>query len=765
MQSRFHIVGVEDQIETDSTSILEMEMQRELLDKAEPTIRKHVQYRYKQKQLCFYEVERMIFCRALTNVSVHVVSLLAVLLEGEFLRNHLDWPTYRDPRRTIILARNNCISDCLDQLFFMKGAKYEGQEIEPRMFLDLDAMLFVRAEHAVAAFGEQIDLYYDRFESIVQKGLIAWFYSGNSSSIRQRITTRLVHSDGPTTNAKVFEQDYDYVSMAHAQRGLSTPRAIIGAIAKEIKTFTDRISGVDYRPSESAIANVLGKWSANIVKSRSYVKDPMDNEKIKVLLSLTGEQREMPKLHISGMYVLFHRSIIEATESVIDGRTVMVNLFKKVLNSAYQVPRTLVFDNDPRHPFLRNLIHTDPPADAEPLMVTMGASINPICKDLLGDLGLDMSDNQAIRTHIIESDIDEYGQTKRSELLHITGSVVSGRARDIDVFNFEYEDEAFQEDPTELTRVPDVAHHQRAKAKGYFLGKPIRKTFNFENHVLNKVQIKDVYHKLDLTQDELEQTDDFDARITTSYEDVDFDAQFYIIGHGPTGRPIYHWERLGITRAHYKRSLCFNPYVVNDRLNCTTYLKKNWHPYDPEALKYKVDVNFDKVLSMIKSGELLKNDRIKCTDDLRDAMGKIKWHNRVNVNGEYILSSPSTIGAIARNLNSNSNGNGAAIIAKRARDNQDQEFNKRARAAAERAVVNISSRTTTTTSAITYNPRSEPALEVIDDESSVIFYDDDDDDALAESYASADEEEEEDDDDEEGEPMSIDAWEKRNSKK
>ncbi len=713
VQSRFHMRNLESTaggVEP-GNSILEMEMQGQLLDRTESKIEQHMNYRYTQKQLLFFELEHLIHIGAFTDVSTHMIAILAVMAEKAFANKGLEWPNFRDPRRTIILARNNAISGVLDRLFFTEGAKYKGRRIEPEMLQEIDNALYVNSEHAVAAFGEHIDLYYDRFETIVHAGLIAWFKSGNQNDWKTRIARRVgvVLEDG---KSKMFEFDWNFVFMQHNQRtGLTNPRHVFHVVAAQLKNFTDRLPNVDYHPGVAAIGAVLYKWSTQIVNSKSY-KHMEDVSGVAVRIDRETETRDMPKIKIDGANVLMHRSIFENAEDIASARDVLIDMFKATFGTQYQSPHTFAFDNDPKTPYIRNVIHTRPGPSAKPLVISMGTSINPTCKDILGDIGADMSDNLMTRDLIIEQDLDEWAQLLRSEAVGITEEPISRDFLGIDVFDLKFDEDELEasdydddDDVDDEEEEDELAVHARemdnlfasggsddddesattttttSRARnprrrvndvlGHFVGTPIRKTFNLENRVMSAVQVLGTYRKLDLTDSDIQASKDFDAGFGEKYEDYDFDPAEYVVDT-VNDQPVYHWEYLTttlqkyyieqmnasrkkkktkaseplpvITKEDYKTRLRFTPWVENDLLNLTVYKGRKWRPYDPQALKYKVNAAYETMLKSITKGNLLESASIKNSEGLQS----MKFYNRrLTPEGNWVIKNRPTIGQVA----------------------------------------------------------------------------------------------------------------------
>lgn len=274
--------------------------------------------------------------------------------------------------------------------------------------------------------------------------------------------------------------------------------------------------------------------------------------------------------------------------SKVFGRHAVKNAIVSILTKKKQLPMRLIFDIDNRTGHISNIIEVtqDQIDKGEPLLIPSPIRMDKMCELLLSDKqGLD--DMRKAELILINTDLNSYGLAERNKLLYITRDIINPSYKEIDFFSRvvqgdeeDEEDEEEEEDDKKVqfdvttTPMDHVANSQQdvfdkfddqttpqqqrlrptspsAKKKKtkirktqersylatdedyeengcYFLGRPIRRTFNIDEMVKNT----DIRKRLERIMDELDQP---------SLEDIEKEVAYIqeIGGYENDTRPLF----------------------------------------------------------------------------------------------------------------------------------------------------------------------------------------------------------------------------------
>lgn len=236
-------------------------------------------------QLMMMELEKLIQCRIIEAPTLDAANLFMILFIKELKKSGIDMAKTRDVVRTILLARIKCMIDAIQSTFFFPGGKHYGKEIQPWHFLDLEPLLFVTTQHIVSAIGEQIDLFYDSYESQVLNFFrLEWAYrrthktdwtflrSGDSH------TKQIIYNYNYATweyTTKDFNEFFDKYTK-HVTSAINLKdQGYFPLIWKEMPPAFKKCADMSLKeiPSKAIIINTMKEWSKRRHLASMYSKE------------------------------------------------------------------------------------------------------------------------------------------------------------------------------------------------------------------------------------------------------------------------------------------------------------------------------------------------------------------------------------------------------------------------------------------------------------------------------------------------------------
>src|SRR6185369_7254940 len=118
--------------------ILELKLQEMMQTEIEKNERKDENFRSHLLQAMVYEVERLIYLGALTEVSTHVAMVVLLIMERHLAKIGVKFSEPRSFIRTLLLCRINTIVRAIIYVYFLPtGVNYK-KPITPESYLELD---------------------------------------------------------------------------------------------------------------------------------------------------------------------------------------------------------------------------------------------------------------------------------------------------------------------------------------------------------------------------------------------------------------------------------------------------------------------------------------------------------------------------------------------------------------------------------------------------------------------------------------------------
>lgn len=455
MRRRWHLGHFDERFGV-NRAIIELELMSLILNDSEKSFRTKLNREHHLLQALVFEVEKLIHCRGLTNVSMHVAMVIILYLSNEMHVNNMPEPNPSMFTRVLILARINCILDAIDNTFFTKGAKFAGKPIEVWMLKHLDRKLYCTAQHVVSALGETIELMIDPSELIVRRCLKYMHQNGDNGSRPYRQLRQFV--DGPDNAAQRIidtgtDNSNDYIAAVinnapaisastnfgvkgnnkHAVRTPPVCKPDYNYIAFpkkmdkcSLKVLATRISSVadnldprpPYRPSSDVVHDILIAWKQRKIDSYNWAEttpgfppEEIIDERVKPgshHLIIDNEQR----YHV-------HTKFIMSCDDSHTPKDFIQNVIVDLFSRKHQLPQSFCFTPNECDPHIRDMIHV--PGEINNKMITIPSvvRVTSIERSMLSGVG-DYGDiNRTYKNYFVDYDLDTWGLMRRNETLYI----------------------------------------------------------------------------------------------------------------------------------------------------------------------------------------------------------------------------------------------------------------------------------------------------------------------------------------------------------
>lgn len=467
MRRRWHIAHFDERFGL-NRAIIELELAGLILNETEKASRKKLDREHHLIQTMIFEVEKLIYCRGLTDVSMHVAMVILLYISNEMHQSGRPEPNSSMFQRILVLARINCILDALENTFFAKGAKYAGKRITVQSFKELDRKLYCCAQHVVSALGETLELLIDPAEPIIRRGLkyIHEFAELETNYQRfrrcgKRKPTQPLFDD--TTDPQQQQQQQQYVgsgqntnemfqNIATMGGNIERRRRILQGVSnKQTKeNYVDGPDNIDYnyvcfykkpsiealatrllntfpilepkpdfKPSSDVIKEVIRAWKNRQIKSKNFVgvqhadgymiarEDPNSQETIKPICLETD------------LYIFVHCKFLNTEEK--SSSDYVSNIIKDIFSKKCQLEQYFCFNPDTNHPHIRNILHVTGETEQSTGYITVPSviQIKAIERSILSGIGNYNDMYRQYKRFTIDSDLDTWGLKERNKVLYI----------------------------------------------------------------------------------------------------------------------------------------------------------------------------------------------------------------------------------------------------------------------------------------------------------------------------------------------------------
>lgn len=590
IKSRFHILNIANRVKpfrttTDSKTAEYMAGDR-LDDEKQKFRREQV-----QKDWFIFHIERLIAIGVLDQPSWEIGWFFMTLLSRTLNEKGIIHDDVRVNYCINVLARQNLIRECVEKLWFHKGAKYNGKKIEFEQFLDLDPMLTLNTGVIVAAIGESYDRIINPAADTVRKCIKQLFQEEDRNCrfmIRKKIQKK--DSDRPSRRSCF---DYNWIRFPF---GIN-PDIFYDKICAVSNRFEDGISLTKY-----IIQEVFGKWSECRIDAPFYaiggdldLDDPrQEDERMpeeydmgRIQVAENKGIKKQPLVTVSGnnIYFLFHYFREETPKSSLD---VLKDTIVDILSCARQSEDKFIFNNNQKFPFIRDILEVKEIGDKIMVIPTPNVMKDDI-ESILLDSGTQKSKfepksmkevsngvyamvdqdraMEASDMYAIAEDLNTYAIKRRNKRLYITDSKINGAYANFNLFSgtVKRNINTRNMNETEKSALPFKEDQDYSKdSNGYFMGEPLDQITSsnniFDVETLEK-NLDNFYRELD-TVDESGEDHDFDP------EEYSIEA-YTSIDDGTTVKK-YHWEYFTGTKLSSPQTyklLRFHPKIIEDFFN------------------------------------------------------------------------------------------------------------------------------------------------------------------------------------------------------
>ena len=312
MKRRWH-VGHFDERFGINRAIIELELAGMILSDIEKSYRSKLDKEHHLLQTMVFEIEKLIHCKGLSDISMHVPMIIMLYIANELHATEKPEPNPSMFQRILILARINCILDAIDKTFFIKGAKHFGKSIHVNDFKDLDRKLFCSSQHVVSALGETIELLIDPAEPIIKRAIRHMVFNDNTVQNHRKRRP-------PVTNTpKVQQTNNNNDGDEQFESLVSDPDPHATSVRKNLITHAQR----------EILANGIAKPKSsplNDLYMRESITSPFNHHRMPFAGRGRGKGSYAPK------YDWFVDSIPDYTYCRFNYRTTLENLVTRISN-------------------------------------------------------------------------------------------------------------------------------------------------------------------------------------------------------------------------------------------------------------------------------------------------------------------------------------------------------------------------------------------------------------------------------------------------
>ena len=547
MLSRWHI-KILDQKSTADRNVSDVSMSSMLLKEQNRAPRKKLNTYFKTIQAIVFELEKLIKCGAISDVSMHVSTVILSIISHELDRMGLPQPSTRTTSRINTMARINCILDAIDTTWFTQSAPFKGKPIRIEDFRHLDRKLFCNCHHIVAAIGECIDLFGNIAEMDIKRSMKElWKDDLNSTRISSRWEplnysnpkagqkTKKTLGDGKVIevleNDTLWINNYNYCNFPYSQAKVLADRIH--------NNFTELYPIPRIKHSPQVIMHTLSDWTKRMVHSQNYIKDPKNPKR--AIPDVKTPKTSMPMARVSANSKRFFVHYSFLVDKNISLEQTIEDIIMAIFECKNQKPHRFMWTPHPTKPNVRNVLEVLGERDENPMMINIPSVIemNKIEKHLLKTFGnYDNEKKRDFSELTVDVDLNDYGLFERNELLKIDKDRI-----DPQIVHEKFIEELISQDS-------NIDLDEEQKQMGFFMGKPVailKERGKKLNCRVNVKKQKELLKKLD------------EYKSSDINGDYDFDEEHYKC---PDGR--YHWQVMA--QKEYDKILKQNPEASRKRI-------------------------------------------------------------------------------------------------------------------------------------------------------------------------------------------------------
>lgn len=546
-------------------------------------------------QSMIFHVEKGIQVGFLDDVQTDIGWIFMIVLQRALKSKGISVPNVRVSHSIIILARQNCIRECIERNWLHRNAKYNGKPVNMDQFLDIDPMLFLTTSHIVGAIGECYDRIVNPMVDVVRKCIRQLFLEAEIGSRFKR--TMKIQTKGVGNNK--FEKRITRFNYNYMRFPLYTAGGI-NDFCKRIEVMSATLGGLIV-PPETAFDIVMGWVQCKVkspfyaVKGKSngpYEQDENTANEIETDLaniipdkSIKDGDYVMVELAGKSIHFLYHHFIKEDPEESI---SILKNAVVDILSCSQQIDGKFLFSNDSQFPFVREVIEI---RQHSTKMISLPA-MNLIKRELKVVLeethSISMSgeseeeswskyaeglykykgDNAGVEECDVTAlgwDLNSYSMKQRYKRLYLTQAPINGPYASFNLFSglIKAKKDIKSMDSTKREALPlqdDLDYKENGS--GYFMGEELENIMKGENIFDLEEMFRNLckfYSILD-TVDEEQGDEDFNREDYVVKDWVDMDQNIC---------KKYHWEMLEspLNDPLVYKLVRHHPKIVNDFFN------------------------------------------------------------------------------------------------------------------------------------------------------------------------------------------------------
>lgn len=352
MKRRWHI-GFFNETLGANRAIIDLQLASLIMSEEEKAYREKLDRHYHLIQALVFEIEKLIYCGALTDVSMHTSVIIFSYISHEMTRAGKPQPSPSMFDRIRVLARFNCILDAIDTTFFTPCSKYVGQPIQIEHFRSLDRKLFCTSEHVVSAIGECVDLLISPAEHVIKRALKRVWEEKmvdlkRNSFMQTGKNVDIMVEGKPTGNYKrVFDVDWNYIRFALSGQGLAYVAQKVSDVIPRLKNPTSA-----FKYSKEVVLGVLESWMNRSMMSKSYVEGKLP---LVPVIDDSSENESAVIAMKSETTLWIHYGFISMKEDTTPA-DFLERVIKDIFTRKYQLPHYFPWVPEERKPHIRKIL-------------------------------------------------------------------------------------------------------------------------------------------------------------------------------------------------------------------------------------------------------------------------------------------------------------------------------------------------------------------------------------------------------------------------
>lgn len=578
--------------------------------------------------------ERMIYTGILDPVTTGIGWIFMMVLKRYLMCRGINIDNVRKTEHFVSLARQNCIVEAFEKVWFHRGAIYNGKRLKfEEQFLEFDNKLFLTTEQIVAAIGLSYDQLINPSADIVRI-CIRELFKESEGEIRFKSTPSMekVYSGKHLIELKINVPDYNFMRFHLLVGGAK-------ALYKKISDISNRLSGKSV--SVETVEDVFHKWIGCRIDSPHYAykgnfkfkgrrdenDEYIEERDLSEIKPIPNEAlwKKRPIIDVSprNIYLCYHYFM---SEDIKPQLTELKEAVLTILQSAHQLDGKYVFNNNMEFPFVMDILearesngelvslpalnlvkremnivmkeahfiasakakskHGSPVLEDHDFQhivdnLEMGFKYADTCDENECDISMSEYDVSAIGW-----DLNTYSLMQRNKQLKHTNKPINGDYSRFNLFSglnkkFVQREDMDEEEVYALAFEEDKDYNR--EGGGYFMGEDLDNIMKAENLPdLEEVakNITQYYQILD--------TIDYSTvnPKTGLIIDDDFNPENYMVNieqEDGTQKRVYHWECLtgDLTKMENYKILKEHPKIINDlldRRNSDLNIESNCYP-------------------------------------------------------------------------------------------------------------------------------------------------------------------------------------------